>query len=158
MISVKTLQLMFALFLITASGCRQSNVKNQLELYELSGQRASLEKYDDRYLLVNFWATWCKPCIEEMPTLEKVNNEMSANLQVILVSEESQEKIKAFQSRYGITLPIYRMPDAINEFQLQFLPTTMLISPSGKVLFVEEGERVWDAPDMLQKISDAMAN
>jgi thiol-disulfide isomerase/thioredoxin len=149
---------MLALILIIVSGCRQSNVKNQLELYDLSGQYVSLEKYDNSYLLVNFWATWCKPCIEEMPTLEKLNSEMSGNLQVILVSEESQEKIEGFKDRYGITLPMYRMPDAINEFQLQFLPTTMLISPGGKVLFVEEGERVWDAPDMLQKISDFMAN
>ena len=91
-----------------------------------------------------------------MPTLQKLNSEVKDNLRTFLVSEESEEKIKTFRARYAIELPAYRMPDAIHQFQLQFLPTTMLISPSGKVLFIEEGERVWDAPDMLQKITHAM--
>jgi hypothetical protein len=81
---------------------------------------------------------------------------MDDKLTVILVSEEPEEKIRAFREKYSIQLPMYRMPEAIAHFNLQFLPTTMLLSPSGQVLFVEEGERVWDAPDMQQKIADAM--
>ena len=147
---------LFAIFSVILIGCRQSNVKEQFDLYDLSGNPASLIEYGDKFILVNFWATWCKPCIEEMPTLEKLQNEMTDRLVVILVSDESEERIRTFREKYNIGLPMYRMPEAIDHFALQFLPTTILISPSGKMLFVEEGERVWDAPDMQQKISDAM--
>ncbi len=151
--TVKTRICLFLLLLL-GTACEQTDVRERLSLTDLSGNPYT--NLGNDYLLVNFWATWCAPCIEEMPSLEKAQQLLPANIKIILVSGEDLSKIRSFREKYDIHLPMYQMENSIEEFQLQFLPTTLLISPDGDLLMVEEGERVWDNPDMIQQISDAM--
>lgn len=151
-------RILIILLISTFWACEQNDVREELALVDLNGNAHAVGQFGNDYLLVNFWATWCKPCIEEMPSLQKLQNEFGEDLTVILVSDEKLDKINAFREKYNVQLPMYQMAEATTKFQLQFLPTTMLISPNGDLLLLEEGERVWDAPDMQQQITDAMAN
>lgn len=72
---------------------------SQLEYYNLNGNEVSLADYADKHLLVNFWATWCAPCIGEFPLLNETYGLVKENITFIMVSYESIDKIKKFEQR-----------------------------------------------------------
>lgn len=86
-------------------------------------------------VLIDFWATWCGPCIEEMPKLNRWHKEFGGDLIVIGVSDEEPEKVRTFASRHGIDYPLvadkeHKLQDL---FQLQSIPQMVLVSADGVV-------------------------
>lgn len=137
-------------------GCQESN-KNKLvkqnssdeslpeiRIVDLNGKSVHLDEYKGKTVFINFWATWCKPCVEEMPSIEKaqviLNNK---NVIFLLASSESIEEIKAFKSSHSYQFNYVHLenPETLN---LQALPTTFIINPKGKLVFSEMGSRNWD--------------
>ena len=71
---------------------------DKIRLKELNEQPVNLEKYKGKTVFVNFWATWCKPCIEEMPTIEKAQTILTKeDIVFLMASSESAEEIDAFR-------------------------------------------------------------
>ena len=76
-------------------------LKNELEVYDFEGLEKYLNKKDDKTYIINFWATWCAPCVKELPYFEKLNTDYkSENVEVILVSldfpKQYDKKLKPF--------------------------------------------------------------
>lgn len=101
--------------------------------YALSHWRGSL-------LVVNFWATWCAPCVEEMPTLNRIRSEYrSRGVEVIGLGIDNADKIRAFRDRYAIKLPLLVAGAGGSELARGLgntagvLPYTVLISRSGAI-------------------------
>lgn len=86
-------------------------------------------------VILDFWATWCSPCLEEVPKLVKWNDELGDDFVVIGITDEPPAKVKRFISRYGMTYPV--LTDETRQiqsvFELQSLPAMVLISPDGVV-------------------------
>jgi peroxiredoxin len=109
-------------------------------LPDAAGQNHSLSEWRGKVLLVNFWATWCPPCVEEMPELVELQNSLaSKNLQIVGIGVDSPSNIQQFTKKYQISYPLLvagmQGTDISRELgnQAGGLPFTVLIDTSGKV-------------------------
>ena len=115
-------------------------------LNNLDGLKSSLSLINSEYMLVNFWATWCKPCVEEMPMLEALQQELSSRqFSIVGLAIDAAEPAKKMVEKLGITYPIFiadlEGPElmASNGNEQGLLPYTMLIDLRGKVLATKLG-------------------
>jgi peroxiredoxin len=127
-----------------------------LALKDLDGREVRLDAYRGRIVVVNFWATWCAPCVEEMPSLMRLREKFAAQgLEVIGVNfQENAARIKPFLQRYGLDLPVVRDHDgsASKAWGVTVYPTTFVIGPDQKVAFVVVGEADWSGPPLEPRI------
>ena len=118
------------------------------------GAAKQLADFKGRFVLVNLWATWCGPCVQEMPALDRLQQKLGDKLTVLAISEDRQgdTAVAPFLAQHNIkNLAIYLDPKsaATNAFGVQGLPTTYLIAPDGTILGKEEGGAEWDEPAMV---------
>lgn len=124
-----------------------------LAFSEFDGTPRTLADFRGRVLLVNFWATWCAPCIEEMPALDRLQAIVDGNdFAVLALSTDRQgrSQVEPFVGKLGLSkLSIYLDPkgDAMRALGLRGLPTTMLFDREGREIGRLEGAAAWDSPD-----------
>ena len=112
-----------------------------------------LSEYKGRVVFLNFWATWCPPCLQEMPAMERLAQQMKDKPFVILAVNqgESQDVVMAFLKRKGFTFPLVmdESGDIGASYSASALPTTYIIDREGLVVGRAKGGREWDHPDMV---------
>ncbi len=116
-----------------------------------------LQDFRGTPLLINFWATWCPPCVTELPALEQAAKELAGTIRLLLVSVDRGGINKAlpFLDERGIKTPLLGFdPKAVlsREMGVRGLPTTFLISADQARSWPYVGPREWDQPDMLDQI------
>ncbi len=145
--------MIIVVFCYGCNGSKKSDFLEKLELETLEGKPAQLPGNENAYHLINFWATWCKPCIREIPSLIHLEQELAdEGLKLVFISNEDGKKVDKFIRDRSIGISSYLMPSAIETYGLMYLPTTYLIGPEGEILLKEEGEQPWDEPVMIDKI------
>lgn len=120
-------------------------------LMAMDGTLGDLSAFEGQILLVNVWATWCPPCVVELPSLERLNDEFSsAGLKIAAVSVDQGgwATINSFIDRHKIRLPFYldASGDQISTFEFMNLPTTIVYGPDGREIGRVEGAALWDSP------------
>ncbi len=109
----------------------------QLDLTDLSGKSVSLDDYLGKVVLVNLWATWCPPCREEMPTLQKFYEKYKDKGFVLIAidQEETLEVVAPFVAEFGLTFPVWLDLEylAEREFNTSSLPSSYVIDRAGTV-------------------------
>ncbi len=124
----------------------------EFKLTDLNQQPIDLEKYKGKTVFVNFWATWCKPCIQEMPSIASAQNLLhNEEIVFLLASDESIEQIAQFRSNHDYKFNYARIENS-EELSIQALPTTFIFSPDGALIFSEPGERKWDNTENINLI------
>jgi thiol-disulfide isomerase/thioredoxin len=132
-----------------------------LALNDLAGAAVDLRKLEGRVVVVNFWATWCEPCIAEMPSLQRVRERLRGQpLEVLAVNyAESPEKVKAFLRKSRIDLPVLLDPskEAADAWKAKGLPMTFIVDRAGKVRYWVFGERDWNGGETLATLEKLIA-
>jgi thiol-disulfide isomerase/thioredoxin len=109
-------------------------------------------------LLVNLWATWCAPCIKELPTLDRLSDQKGAPI-VVALSQDSgdQAKVSAFLSAKKLGLEPWQDPDmaAASALGVQILPTTVLYGRDGKEVWRYNGDMDWTGPEAAKLLAEA---
>lgn len=103
------------------------------ELKTLTGETVKLSDFRGKKVLLNFWATWCGPCKEEVPHLEKFSKEAGDDVVILAVNIDPQLDVKGFAKQYGITFPVLLdEDDHVNTtYKIVAIPTTYFINSKG---------------------------
>ena len=121
-----------------------------LALKTLAGAPFVLADQRGRTVLVNFWATWCAPCVAEMPALQRLADRLaSRGVVVVAVNyQENAARIAPFVERLGLTLPVVRDHDgaARAAWGVNVFPSTFVVGPDQRIAWVARGEVDWDDP------------
>ena len=128
-----------------------------LVLADIRGVEHSLEQYRGKVVIVNFWATWCPPCVEELPSLENAwQRYRQQGLVVLAVSGEESDVVTSFLERLpsDITFPVLIDGDmkSGNRWQIRGLPTTVVVDRSGDVHWRAERQLDFSASDVNKKL------
>jgi thiol-disulfide isomerase/thioredoxin len=128
---------------------------------DLAGNSVDLKAMRGRVVLVNFWATWCEPCRDEMPSLARLQARLKGQpFEVLAVNfGESGTKVSDFVRKEGWTVPILLDPDktAASAWGAKGLPMTFLVDANGKVRYWVFGERDWNEGESLQAVEKLLA-
>lgn len=129
-----------------------------LALSGLDGRPAALSAYAGRPVLLNLWATWCSPCVKEMPALDRLQAQSDAGgLQVVTLSVDrgGAVQVKPFLDKLGVQRPAVLLDPsaaAMSALTVRGLPTTLLLDTQGREIARYEGGAEWDAPAMMAEI------
>jgi thiol-disulfide isomerase/thioredoxin len=112
--------------------------------------------------LLNFWATWCPPCREEIPSLEALYQRFrDAGLAFVAVDiQESQDAVAAFAKEFGMSFPVAldAKGGVSMRYGIQSIPTTLLIDGDGNIIASAIGGRNWDSPEMIRVFKALLQN
>jgi thiol-disulfide isomerase/thioredoxin len=132
-----------------------------ISVVDLAGNTVSLSDFAGRLVLINFWATWCEPCLREMPSLERMQSRLGNKITVVAISEDrgGSKTVEPFINKLGLkSSKTYLDPksDAGRAFKVAGLPTSFLIDREGRVLGRVEGAAEWDSPKLLEVLKSAV--
>jgi cytochrome c biogenesis protein CcmG, thiol:disulfide interchange protein DsbE len=132
----------------------------------LDGDSVHLEGLRGRVVLLNVWATWCTPCVREMPALQRLHEKLDARgLSIVAVSVDAEGSafggdgdVRAFVEQFGLTFTVLR--DASGRIESTFgvsgLPMTFLIDRDGRIQRKVLGAREWDDPELASDIESLL--
>jgi len=139
-----------------------------LELNTLDGEAVTLEKFRGKIVVLNFLASWCKPCEDEMPSLLQLQSKLGDRVQVVAIGvEDDDSALRKFRDRNLVTFPFLhdRSGRSKQRYRLAGYPETFVLDREGKLMLVPDfdsdgsfalkfvGPRQWDSPQMLQFFS-----
>ena len=118
----------------------------------LAGGEVDLASQRGKVVVLNFWATWCPPCVAEMPSLERLNRALGPEgLSVVTVStDEDEAELQRFVSRLALTLPVLKDPGgrvAASEYHTTSYPETFVLDREGRLLEHVVGPAEWDSAE-----------
>ena len=129
-----------------------------LTLTDYRGTQHALTAYRNRVILVNFWATWCEPCREEMPALQALQNKMGKEQVVVLAVNygESPEKVQQFMQQVPVDFPLLldRHTEAAKAWQVRVLPTSFVLGQDGQIRYNAVGLLDWNAPQVVKLLTE----
>jgi len=125
-------------------------------LKDMDGKTHKLEDYRGQVVVLNFWATWCPPCREEMPSMERAWQQLQKeNIAMLAVNVgEDADTIFTFTADYPVSfpLPMDRNSSVINEWPVRGLPTTFVLDKQGRIVYRVIGGREWDDPELIEML------
>ncbi len=103
------------------------------ELLNLNGEKVKLSDFQGKKVMLNFWATWCPPCKEEMPAMEKYYKQSNGDVVILAVNIDPQYNVKQYVNEMGISFPVLLdEKDKVNSiYQVLTIPTTFFIDEHG---------------------------
>ena len=138
---------------------KEKSIAPEFLLPDLSGGQVKLSDYKGQWVFINFWATWCGPCVIEMPMMNRLNKILEKEkfkMLAINMEDIAPEKVKNFVKKLKIDFDVLldRKSEVGRLYGVRLLPMTYMVNPKGEVEAVAEGMRHWDDPKMVQFFRD----
>ncbi len=129
---------------------------DDISLFTMNNDPIDLQQYKGKTVFINFWATWCKPCIKEMPSIQKAQGILKDEEIIFLfATNDDVELVKSFKEENPFDFNYVQVKN-LEDLNVQALPTTFIFAPDGSLQFSEAGFRKWDdkeSLDLILKIS-----
>lgn len=138
-------------------------VEEQVKLinynWNLTDNKSSLidfNDYKDKVVIINFWATWCPPCVAEMPSFQKLYNSYGKKVEFLFVANDKKEKVNQFMKDNNYTFNNYfeRSPTP-SELVSSSIPTTYIINKKGMIVMKKKGSANWNS-DKIKQVLDKL--
>jgi thiol-disulfide isomerase/thioredoxin len=128
-----------------------------LQLSDLDGRTQDLAQLSGRVVLVNFWASWCPPCVHEMPSLQRLKEKLADRPFTILAVNmaEPDKDVRAFLSKMNVdfAVPMDRDGAVLKRWKVFVFPTSFVLDAKGRIRLGVFGEVEWDSPEVLETIA-----
>lgn len=127
------------------------------KLKDTNGNKINLSQSKGKVVFINMWATWCPPCVGEMPEIQNLydNFKNNENIDFYLVSNESLSKINKFIESKNYDLPVFHSEENTpSAFRSRSIPTTFLINKSGEIVIKETGATNWGGKKMIKIVKE----
>lgn len=125
---------------------RKEIVSYHWEFYDLDERKRNFKEAEGKVAIVNLWATWCPPCIAEMPSLAALHDSYGDRVEFYFVSQEEPEKLRTFLDKKNYSIPVFRPatlpPPGLDSKRL---PTTYLIDKKGEIVIEKSGAADWNS-------------
>jgi len=127
-------------------------------LKDLNSRKVGLKQFREKIIFLNFWATWCGPCKEEMPSLEVLHQQFKEKnfiLLAISVDYEGLKPVQEFINKHHYTFPVLLDPkcETLDLFEVKGIPTTFIIDKKGRMVGKAVGQRDWKSPEVISLIN-----
>ena len=156
--------MLFFIAITVFFGCRDSKKSNNISnnsienisyLVDLEGNSYNKTKLKGKKVLLNFWATWCGPCIKEMPDLLEAQKILiKDNYVFLLVSDESQEQILEFKKQANYNFTFLKATKTNASLGVYALPTTYIYNEKGQKVDKIVGSVKWDSEEIIAKLKN----
>jgi cytochrome c biogenesis protein CcmG, thiol:disulfide interchange protein DsbE len=123
-----------------------------LQLTSLQGEPTTIDLYRGKVVVLNIWATWCKPCLEEMPSMDRLQQLYPDKIAVITVSDEEIGKLLNFKNRQPYTFTFLKANARLADQQITVYPTTYILNSAGEIKEIYLGNQAWDSDKMQAKL------
>ena len=121
------------------------------QLTDLDGNDIDLAALKEKVVFVNTWATWCTPCVVEMPTIESLADEFAdRDMAFLIVSTEPVDTVAPFVEERGWDLPIYTAKRVPPLFQTRAIPATFVLDETRRVVYAHVGSALWDTQSAIE--------
>ncbi len=134
------------------------------KLQDMQGNWIDSKDFESKVRLISFWASWCEPCIVEMPELVELHDKFKDRgftvLGVNVEDENAFGKVKLFTDRHRISFPILRdvYNEAVHAYGVHSLPHNFLVGRDSKIILQDSGYQRWTSPNMLEKIENLLTS
>lgn len=147
---------------IVPAAIEENNNENDgVSFLDGNKKAVSLNDLKGKVVFINFWATWCPPCVREMPSINNLKKHFKNNKDLVFLMVDvdgNYEVSKKFMEKNGFDLPLY-MPngDIPSRFLGNSIPTTVILDKTGKMVARIEGGRDYAAPEIIKAMDDLLA-
>lgn len=119
------------------------------ELTTFDGRLYPISEAEGKVMLINFWATWCPPCVAEMPDLQELYRDYGSEVEFLFVARDRESRVKRFIEKKGYEIPVYYEKGLTPKILYNLaLPTTFIIDSKGQLIEAYAGERDWNSPEV----------
>ena len=153
---------MFCCFLLLGcnSGITYNKEVSDLESLQLKTSFVDLYEnnldfsvYKNEKVVISYWATWCRPCVEEMPSLKRAEDILEDyGYTFLLVSDETISKIYKFKNERNFDFNFLKSNKSVETLGVYFMPTTYIFDENGKIIETILGAIEWDSEEMINKL------
>lgn len=131
----------------------------QYAVIDLKGKTESISVGNGKVTFISYWATWCPPCIAELPGIQELYKDYGDKVNFILLTQEEPERVQRFIEKRGYELPIYfpkmQAPEVLQE---NSIPTNYVIDTTGKIIIKETGAADWNSKKIRNLLDDLISN
>lgn len=126
---------------------------DRIQLVDMDGNAIDLAQYQGKTIFLNYWATWCKPCIAEMPDIDECAKILAdEDFVFFAASDEKIDKISSFLQESNYSFTIVHSKRSVFDMDIMALPTTMIINKEGEIVYNEVGARKWNSEAEINKL------
>lgn len=153
----KTIALLFVLTIACQPKAKKESesessvtTDSKIELINLKDEKIKLSS---EITILNLWATWCKPCIAEMPDLDEMQKQLPEGFQLFLASNEPLDRQLRFIEKQQSNLEFIQITSNLEALGVYALPTTLILDAEGNILETLVGSRAWNTPKQIKHIT-----
>jgi len=127
------------------------------QLVDLNGNPTTAEVGKGKVVFLSYWATWCPPCIAEMPSIQKLYDDYGDKIDFVLLTDEKPEVVRSFLERKEYNLPVFipRMQTPAQLYE-RSIPTNYIIDSAGKIIVKEQGATDWNSEKIKLVLEDLL--
>ena len=133
---------------------------NLLQFEDLEGSQFSLRDFRGKTLFINYWATWCNPCLAEMPSMVELYNMYKDNQDIVFLylSKENKNTIIDYipKDETLSQLPLYKIISDDELFSTRGIPTTFIVDSSGEVVVKDVGSAIWNDQSVIDYLNNIL--